>query len=149
MASPSLEPISPHVDETPLDGVELFVLEGEFDAAAAPKLEDQMLAAIANGRHELCVDMSGVTFVDLSTLNVLVRAIKRVYRHNGHMTVACRQGAVLRAIDLAGLRHALRVYPTREEAVSSLCPPSGSVAGAEYHDETRRRLPRLRLLARR
>jgi anti-anti-sigma factor len=70
--------------------------------------------------YELVVDMCGVEFVDLSTLNVIVRAMKAVYRHNGHLVLACAQRNVLRAIDLAGLRHAVRVYGSREEALASL-----------------------------
>jgi anti-anti-sigma factor len=64
--------------------------------------------------------MCEVEFVDMSTLNVVVRAMKEVYRHNGHLVVACAQRNVLRAIDLAGLRHAVLVYETREAAAAAL-----------------------------
>jgi len=64
--------------------------------------------------------MCDVDFVDMSTLNVLVRAMKDVYRHNGHLVVACAQRNVLRAIDLAGLRHAVLVYESREAARAAL-----------------------------
>lgn len=141
MATPSLEPLSPHVDETPLNGVELFVLEGEFDAASAPAFEDQLETAIAAGRYDVCVDMSAVTFVDLSTLNVLVRALKRVMRHNGHLVLVGDQGAVERAIGLASLGHCLRVFPTREAAVAVL---HGPAPATEQVEEVRRRIPSLR-----
>lgn len=142
MAPPSLEPLSPHVDESPINGVELFVLEGEFDAASAPGFEEQLETAIAAGRFDMCVDMSGVTFVDLSTLNVLVRALKRVYRHNGHMALVADQGTVVRAIELANLRHCLQVFPTRDAAVAALhrAPPPST----EQVEEVRRRMPSLR-----
>lgn len=143
MATPSLEPLSPHVDETPLNGVELFVLEGEFDAASAPKFEEQLDAAIAAGRYDVCVDMSGVTFVDLSTLNVLVRALKRVMRHNGHLVLVGDKGAVERAIGLASLGHCLRVFPTRDEAVNVLHGGPTHVS-PEQVEEVRRRMPKLR-----
>jgi anti-sigma B factor antagonist len=103
-----------------IDDVEVFALRGEFDAYSMPMLGDQLDAAIERGDYEIVVDMSGVTFVDMSTLNRIVRAMKEVYRHNGHLTVACVDKHVLRAIDLAGLRHAVRVYPTREEAIAHL-----------------------------
>src|SRR4051812_28854 len=143
MATPSLEPRSPHVDETPLNGVELFVLEGEFDAASAPKFEEQLETAIAAGRFDVCVDMSGVTFVDLSTLNVLVRALKRVMRHNGHLVLVGDEGAVQRAISLASLGHCLRVFPTRDEAVNVLHGGPTHVS-PEQVEEVRRRMPKLR-----
>ena len=100
--------------------MDVFVLRGEFDAYSMPMLGDQLDAAIERGEYELVVDMCGVTFVDMSTLNRIVRAMKEVYRHNGHLVIACGDKHVLRAIDLAGLRHAVRVYDTRDEAIAHL-----------------------------
>jgi anti-sigma B factor antagonist len=100
--------------------VEILVLRGEFDAYSMPLLGDQLDAAIERGDYEVVVDMCEVTFVDMSTLNRIVRAMKEIYRHNGHLVVACADKHVLRAIDLAGLRHSVRVYDTREEAIAHL-----------------------------
>jgi anti-sigma B factor antagonist len=100
--------------------VEVFVLRGEFDAYSMPMLGDQLDAAIERGDYEIVVDMCEVTFVDMSTLNRIVRAMKEVYRHNGHLVVACGEKHILRAIDLAGLRHAVRVYDSRDEAIAHL-----------------------------
>jgi anti-anti-sigma factor len=85
-----------------------------------PMLGDRIDAAIERGEYELVIDMCDVTFVDMSTLNRIVRAMKEVYRHNGHLVVACAQRNVLRAIDLAGLRHGVKVYPSREDAIAHL-----------------------------
>jgi anti-anti-sigma factor len=98
--------------------VDVFVLRGEFDAYAMPRLGDRLDAAIERGNYDLVIDMCGVSFVDMSTLNRIVRAMKEVYRHNGHLVVACADRHVLRAIDLAGLRHAVRVYENRGDAVA-------------------------------
>ena len=98
--------------------MDIFVLRGEFDAYSMPRLGDQLDAAIERGLFDLVIDMCGVTFVDMSTLNRIVRAMKEVYRHNGHLVVACADRHVLRAIDLAGLRHAVRVYENRADAVA-------------------------------
>ena len=120
MSSHALESSGAHVEESPLDNVELFVLTGEFDAYSAPALEQQLIDAIGRGRYELLLDMNSVAFVDMSTLNAIVRAMKLVYQHNGHLLVVTTQRPVLRAIDLAGLRHAMRVFPVREEAIAVL-----------------------------
>jgi anti-sigma B factor antagonist len=100
--------------------VEVFVLHGEFDAYSMPLLGDKLDAAIENGHYEIVIDMCEVTFIDMSTLNRIARAIKEVYRHNGHLVVACAQRNVVRAIELAGLRHAVRVYDSRVEAFAHL-----------------------------
>ena len=98
--------------------MDVLVLRGEFDAYSMPRLGDQLDSAIERGNYDLVIDMCGVSFVDMSTLNRIVRAMKEVYRHNGHLVVACADRHVLRAIDLAGLRHAVRVYESRAEAVA-------------------------------
>jgi anti-anti-sigma factor len=85
-----------------------------------PLLGDRIDHAIAAGRYDFVIDMSAVTFVDMSTLNRIVRGMKEVYRRNGHLVVASSQRNVLRAIELAGLRHAVRVYPDREAAFAHL-----------------------------
>ena len=102
------------------DDVDVFVLRGEFDAYSMPMLGEQLDRAIERGEYEMVIDMCDVTFVDMSTLNRIVRAMKEVYRHNGHLVVACGDRHVLRALDLAGLRHAVRVYPDRAEAIAHL-----------------------------
>ena len=116
----SIDSLAFQVEELQIDDVEVFVLRGEFDAYSMPLLGDQLDTAIERGNYEIVVDMCGVTFVDMSTLNRIVRAMKEVYRHNGHLVVACGDKHVLRAIDLAGLRHAVRVYPNRDEAIAHL-----------------------------
>jgi anti-sigma B factor antagonist len=116
----AIDSLAFQVEELRSDDVEVFVLRGEFDAYSMPLLGDQLDAAIERGDYEIVVDMCGVTFVDMSTLNRIVRAMKEVYRHNGHLVVACADKHVLRAIDLAGLRHSVRVYDTRDEAIAHL-----------------------------
>jgi anti-anti-sigma factor len=71
------------------------------------------------------LDMSAVAFVDVSTLNAIIRAMKLVYQHNGHLVVVTTSRPVLRAIDLAGLRHAIRVFPVREEGLAALGENAG------------------------
>jgi anti-anti-sigma factor len=100
--------------------VDVIVLRGEFDAYSMPLLGDQLDAAIERGDYEFVIDMCAVTFVDMSTLNRIARAMKEVYRHNGHLVVACGDKHVLRAIDLAGLRHSIKVFPDRDSAMAGL-----------------------------
>ena len=120
LASPSYDSLAAQVDEITVDGVDVFVLRGEFDAYSTPMLGERLESAIARGEYDLILDMCGVTFADVSTLNRIVRAMKDVYRHNGHLVLACGSRPVLRAIELAGLRHAVRVFDTREDALADL-----------------------------
>lgn len=121
MAGPATALPAAHVEQRSLGQVELFALFGEFDAFSSPPLEEQLIAAVDDGRYELVLDMTAVTFVDISTLRTLQRIIKQLYRHNGHLVVATLQPPVLRAIDIGGFRHAIRVFPTLQEAIEA--PP--------------------------
>jgi anti-sigma B factor antagonist len=125
VASHALESSGAHVEQSQLNGVELFVLTGEFDAYSSPALEQQLVDAITAGSYSLMLDMSAVAFVDVSTLNAIIRAMKLVYQHNGHLVVVTTSRPVLRAIDLAGLRHAIRVFPVREEGLAALGENAG------------------------
>ena len=117
-----LDPTRPRIEDALLDDIALVVLSGEFDAFSGPAVEAHLVRAVDGGVYEMVVDMSAVSFVDISTLYGIVRAIKEVYRHNGHLIVVTESFPVLRAIDLAGLRHAIRVMATREEALDALRP---------------------------
>jgi anti-sigma B factor antagonist len=121
MANP-LDPHAPEIADEQLGGIAVVVLSGEFDAYSGPAVEEHLMHAIEAGVYEIVVDMEAVTFVDMSTLNGIVRAIKEVYRHNGHLLVVTTSRAVLRTIDLAGLRHSIRVVPTRADALAVLRP---------------------------
>jgi anti-anti-sigma factor len=109
-----------NVELVTVDDIDVFVMRGEFDAYSVQLLGDLLDAALARGEYELVIDMCEVTFVDMSTLNRIARAMKEVYRHNGHLDVACAGRNVLRAFDLAGLRLSVRIYQTREEAIARL-----------------------------
>lgn len=122
MSAPAVHPYpSQQLVVTSLDEqTQLFELAGEFDSYMAPQLENALMEAIDSGHTEIVIDVTQVTFVDMSTLNCIVRGLKRAYQRNGHVVLAGEQRVVLRAIDLAGLRHALRVLPSRAEALTAL-----------------------------
>ena len=76
--------------------------------------------ALERGRYEIVLDLHGVAFIDLKTLYAIQRAQKICYQHNGHLAMTSVARPVLRAIELSGMRHALRVFPTRDEAIERL-----------------------------
>ena len=122
MSDHSFDSSHPRIEEERLDGVELFVLGGEFDAFSSPLVEAALLPAIERGEYQIVVDLTQVTFMDMSTIYAIVRAIKSVYQHNGHLVVVSSSRPVLRIIDLAGMRHAIPVVATSEEALAQMGP---------------------------
>ena len=52
-------------------------LEGELDIATTPALRERLLSVFSPGMRLLIIDLSGVSFCDVSTLAVLVGAQRR------------------------------------------------------------------------
>jgi anti-anti-sigma factor len=115
-----VEALSAQIEELLVEDVDVLVLHGEFDAYSMPMLAERIELAIGQGHYELIIDMSDVSFVDVATVNRIARAMKDVYRHNGHLFLVGAQRPVCRVIELAGLQHAIKRFATRDEAIVAL-----------------------------
>jgi anti-anti-sigma factor len=84
-----------------------FLLRGEIDIAAAPKLRADLDAEVAPGGADLVVDCSELTFIDSSGLSVLL-AVLRELQESGHaLRLARTSNAIARVIQVAGLTETL------------------------------------------
>jgi anti-sigma B factor antagonist len=103
-------------------------LEGEQDAATVPLLAEAMAKAIAGGNADLVVDLSGVTFLDASTIGVLVRGRNLLALCSGRLTLRSPSRCAKRLLD-ACLLSGLLERPVHE-AVSPVLParPVGRTA---------------------
>jgi anti-anti-sigma factor len=78
-------------------------VHGELDAAGEHAFERALEPALVNGRAELVIDLSGVTFIDSTGIRCLIRANERA---NGcGMTIRFQgaTGVVRRALEIVGL----------------------------------------------
>ncbi|GGY25153.1 STAS domain-containing protein [Streptomyces omiyaensis] len=69
-------------DEDDRDGWTVLCLRGELDLMTSPEIRRRVHDAVAAGRHDLLVDLSGVRFCDSSGIGVLV-ATRRLLRSCG------------------------------------------------------------------
>ncbi len=66
-----------------LDGdAYVIALAGEVDLYTAPEFKEALLEAIGDGAKTIVVDLTDTTFIDSTTLGVLVGGVKRL-RHRG------------------------------------------------------------------
>ena len=93
---------------------------GELDLYSAPALKRRIADAIEEGHGTLVVDLTQATFVDSTTLGVLVGAKKRVAPAGGSVTVVCPHNEVRRLFDLTGINRVFDIYATRDEAAAAL-----------------------------
>ncbi len=96
-----------------------IAVEGELDLATAPRLKWPLLDSLKAGRKQLLVNLSGVTFIDSTALSVLV-GVHRKLDESAHMAVVCTNSNVLRIFEVAGLKVAFEIFPTREQALDHL-----------------------------
>ena len=95
-------------------------LVGEVDLYTAPEFKQQLLEVIGQGGREVIVDFSDTTFIDSTTLGVLVGGVKRLRTNEGQLSLVCNDRNITKIFEITGLDRVFTIYPTRDEAVSKL-----------------------------
>lgn len=101
------------------DGRALIVVRGEVDIYTAPRLHEALDAGIAAGVRHLVVDLSEVTFIDSTTLGVLIGATKRLDSRDGALAIVCPHEKIRRVFQITGLDQVLAMHASRDEALST------------------------------
>ena len=100
----------------------VIALGGEVDLYTAPEFKQQLLDVIAKGAREVVVDFSDTTFIDSTTLGVLVGGVKRLRTNEGQLSLVCSDRNITKIFEITGLDRVFTIYGTREEALSALGP---------------------------
>ena len=75
---------------------------------------------IAQGGKQVVVDFSSTTFIDSTTLGVLVGGVKRLRTNDGQLTLVCSDRNITKIFEITGLDRVFTIYPTRDEAVARI-----------------------------
>jgi anti-sigma B factor antagonist len=110
-----------HIDEQ----THLIELSGEVDLYSAPEFKELVTKAIDDGKRRLIVDMTGATFIDSTTLGVLMSGAKRLNPDGGAVELVCADERILKTFRITGLDRVFRIYDTREEALSGAAGARG------------------------
>jgi anti-sigma B factor antagonist len=95
-------------------------LAGEVDLYTAPEFKQQLLEVIGQGGKNVVVDFSNTTFIDSTTLGVLVGGVKRLRTNDGQLSLVCSDRNITKIFEITGLDRVFAIYGTRDEAVSKL-----------------------------
>jgi anti-sigma B factor antagonist len=95
-------------------------LAGEVDLYTAPEFKQQLLEVIAQGGKDVIVDFTNTTFIDSTTLGVLVGGVKRLRSNDGQLSLVCSDRNITKIFEITGLDRVFTIYPTRDEAVSKV-----------------------------
>ena len=102
------------------DNRHVIALTGEVDLYTAPELKSQMLDLIANGATDVVVDFTNTSFIDSTTLGVLVSGVKRLREKGGTLSIVCSDRNITKIFEITGLDRVFTIYPTRAEALERL-----------------------------
>jgi len=102
------------------DDAYVISLAGEVDLYTAPEFKQQLLEVIGQGGKQVIVDFSNTTFIDSTTLGVLVGGVKRLRTNEGQLSLVCNDRNITKIFEITGLDRVFTIYPTRKEAVSQV-----------------------------
>ena len=110
------------------DNSYVIALAGEVDLYTAPEFKQQLLDVIGQGAKEVVVDFSDTTFIDSTTLGVLVGGVKRLRTNEGQLSLVCSDRNITKIFEITGLDRVFTIHPTREAAVGAGAA-TGSASG--------------------
>jgi anti-sigma B factor antagonist len=101
-------------------------LAGEVDLYTAPEFKQQLLDVIDQGGRDVVVDLSSTTFIDSTTLGVLVGGVKRLRPAGGSLTLVCTDPNICKIFEITGLDRVFSIHDSRDEALSTLASEGAS-----------------------
>jgi anti-sigma B factor antagonist len=109
------------IEVEPLERCTLIRLEGDADHAAAPELEQRLLAEIDAGHASLVINGRDLAYISSAGLRALIAAQHRLrYRTpQGKIVFSELGSAVLRTFQMVGFHELFQIYMTDAEAVGS------------------------------
>ena len=110
-----------HINDEEIDAdTHVIELGGEVDLYTAPEFKQQLLDVIGKGGKNVIVDFSDTTFIDSTTLGVLVGGVKRLRTNDGQLSLVCSDRNITKIFEITGLDRVFTIHGTREEAVNAL-----------------------------
>jgi anti-sigma B factor antagonist len=102
------------------DGIFSVSVAGEVDLATAPELKEALGEVVSSGASGVLVDLSNATFIDSTTLGVLMGAVKRLRPAGGELVIACHDANIRKIFEITLLDRVFKIYETPGPAVEYL-----------------------------
>ena len=102
------------------DDAYVISLAGEVDLYTAPEFKERMVQVIEAGKKQVVVDLSKATFIDSTTLGVLVGGVKRLRPAGGSLAIVCSDQNICKIFEITGLDRVFPIHGSREEALQAI-----------------------------
>ena len=100
-------------------GTAVVALTGEIDLYTAPELKQELVRLIDTGVRALVVDLSTTTFLDSTTLGVLISGVKRLRPVRGRLELVVVDPAIRKVFEITGLDRVFALHETRAAALAT------------------------------
>jgi anti-sigma B factor antagonist len=100
------------------DDTHIVAVTGEIDLFTAPEFKQRVAAPIDAGRTRVIVDLTETTFIDSSSLGVLIGAHRRLLRLQGRLVVVCNSDVIAKTFRITGLDGVFTITGTLDEALN-------------------------------
>ena len=95
----------------------VVAITGEIDLFTAPEFKERVSAPIDAGRTNVIIDLSETTFIDSSSLGVLIGAHRRLKVRGGALVVVCDNEAIVKTFRITGLDGVFTLVPSLDDAL--------------------------------
>jgi anti-sigma B factor antagonist len=109
-----------HIEDQEIDAdTHVIELGGEIDLYTAPEFKERMIQLIDAGKKRIVVDLTKATFIDSTTLGVLVGGVKRLRPTGGALALVCTDQNITKIFEITGLDRVFEIHGSRDEALAS------------------------------
>ena len=91
---------------------------GELDMHTSPQIREEVLARATDGDRRIALDLTEVSFMDSSSLGVLVMCLKRLREQDGRLVLVGVRGSPMKVLVLTGLDRVFDIFDTAAELPS-------------------------------
>lgn len=106
-----------HAEHREVEGIRVVTLRGEIDHDVQDVLSEALLVEDGTAPPRIVADLTDVTFMDSSGINVFVATHQQVSGAHGWVRIAGAQPSVLRILQLVGVDTLITCHPTAEQAL--------------------------------
>ena len=97
----------------------VIALTGEVDLYTAPEFKNELIRVIDTGATTVVVDLTETTFIDSTTLGVLVSGLKRVGPQGGQLRLVITDRNIKKIFEITGLDRVFPIHETRSAALET------------------------------
>jgi anti-sigma B factor antagonist len=100
------------------DDTQVISVRGEIDLFTAPEFQQRIATPIDDGATRVVVDLTEVTFIDSSSLGVLIGAHQRLKPRGGGLVIVCDDRTIVNTFKITGLDSVFEIVSSRADVSS-------------------------------